>query len=234
MTYVKQSWIDSQTPVDKVHMDHIEDGVVLLDTGGAAAKGAANGYASLDAGGKVPVAQIPLTVVSYATTLPASPVDGQEAILVDSVTNPTCQWRFRWNAGSSSAYKWEFVGGHPSCQDLYADVIVTNAWTVMASPQFTVPRAGVYRARAYAQQVASGTGGGTIFTFGAGLTTDANGGTYTANAANAAASSALGLSPAMTSITCAAGNTICIWAHGGASGVHYYCRSLEVQPIRVS
>src|SRR6516164_9624771 len=56
----------------------------------------------------------PTLKIPYGTTLPASPVDGQEAILVDSITNPTYQWRLRYNAGSTSAYKWEFVGGPDS------------------------------------------------------------------------------------------------------------------------
>src|SRR5215831_7217940 len=50
---------------------------------------------------------------SYGTTLPSSPYDGQEAVLVDLATNPGYQWRFRYNAQSTSAYKWEFVGGSP-------------------------------------------------------------------------------------------------------------------------
>ena len=91
------SYIDGTTPLDAAHMNALQQKVE---------KGLANGYASLDASGKIPAAQIPLTVVCYGTTLPASPVDGQEAILVDSVTNPTYQWRFRYNAGSTSAYKW--------------------------------------------------------------------------------------------------------------------------------
>jgi len=66
--------------------------------------------------------------VAYGTSLPASPADGQEAILVDSTTNATYAWRFRYNAAASSPYKWEFVGGSP------------------ANPgnQFTCPRAGLY------------------------------------------------------------------------------------------
>ena len=38
-------------------------------------------------------------------------VDGQEAILVDNVANPIYQWRFRYNASSTSPFKWELVGG---------------------------------------------------------------------------------------------------------------------------
>jgi hypothetical protein len=67
VAYTKQSWTDNQTPVDKIHMDHIEDGLVTVDTGGAAAKGTANGYASLDAAGKVPIAQLPTYAGTYAS-----------------------------------------------------------------------------------------------------------------------------------------------------------------------
>lgn len=67
------------------------------------------------------------SISSYNTTLPGSPVDGQEAILVDSVTNPTYVWRLRYNAGSASAYKWEFIGG----TDYYA---VANVGAYAAIP----------------------------------------------------------------------------------------------------
>ena len=36
-----------------------------------------------------PATLIPLTGASYGTTLPVTPFDGQEHILVDSITNPT-------------------------------------------------------------------------------------------------------------------------------------------------
>lgn len=83
--------------------------------------------------------------VPLGTTLPASPVDGQEAILTDSLTNPTYSWRFRYNAGSSSAYKWEFVGGAS-----WYGAVITSESTSSASltdlatvgPQFSTPRAG--------------------------------------------------------------------------------------------
>jgi hypothetical protein len=87
---------------------------------------------------------------TYGTTLPGSPVDGQEAILVDSTTNPTYQWRFRYNVGSTSPYKWEFVGG----TDAYAEVntaettSASTTWLDLATvgPRIIVPRAGDYDA----------------------------------------------------------------------------------------
>jgi hypothetical protein len=84
---------------------------------------------------------------SYSTTLPASPVDGQEHILVDSITNPTWQWRFRYNAGSTSVYKWEFVGG--STITISGGSFTTptgpTGWLDGNGPSFSLPRAGTYK-----------------------------------------------------------------------------------------
>jgi hypothetical protein len=118
-SYAQQTWTDNVTPVDSAHMTHIEQGI-----GGA------------------------LAIPSYGTSLPASPVDGQRAVLVDSTTNPSYQWEFRYNAGSTSAYKWEYVGG----ADAYAQVAASettstyNTWVDLATPGplVTVPRAGDY------------------------------------------------------------------------------------------
>jgi len=89
--------------------------------------------------------------IPYGTSLPASPFDGQEAILVDSVTNPSYQWRFRFNAGSSSAYKWEFIGG-AAAFNLFATAetpLSVSAWTWCQTPgpDITVARAGDYFVR---------------------------------------------------------------------------------------
>jgi len=84
--------------------------------------------------------------ISYGTTLPGSPTDGQEAILVDSTTNPSYQWRFRWNAGSSSAYKWEYTGGAPVSYVNNTDYTstTTGAWIDLDGFGFSPPRSGDY------------------------------------------------------------------------------------------
>jgi len=86
--------------------------------------------------------------IGYATTLPGSPTDGQESILVDSLTVPTYQWRFRWNAGSANTDKWEYVGGTAAVTETpNADLLNANAvYTTIANagPSFALPRAGVY------------------------------------------------------------------------------------------
>ena len=92
------------------------------------------------------------TPPTYATTLPASPADGQQAILVDSTTSPTYQWLFRYNAGSSQTDKWEFVGGIPYHNSGNPNAVFNTGTQVAATGYYyftgmhmTVPRAGVYR-----------------------------------------------------------------------------------------
>lgn len=82
----------------------------------------------------------------YGTTLPGSPGDQQMAILVDSTTNPTYHWQFRYNAGNSTSYKWEFIGGK-SLRGALADISHANqtSYVMTNSPAATVaPVAGVY------------------------------------------------------------------------------------------
>lgn len=120
MTYVKQAWVDGVTPVDAAHMNHLEDGV--------------------EAAAAIP----------YGTTLPATPLDKQEAILVDSITNPNYQWRFRYNAGSTNAAKWEFIGGSILASaggSLLLTPTMTAPAVIPAGPTLTVPRTGPYYCR---------------------------------------------------------------------------------------
>jgi len=83
----------------------------------------------------------------YGTTLPASPVDGQEYTLVDSLTAPTYAWRFRYSTAISDAHKWVYIGGAPASSEVAAQE-TTNSGSYVAlttaGPSFTVPRAGIY------------------------------------------------------------------------------------------
>jgi hypothetical protein len=92
----------------------------------------------------------PLGAPGYATTFPANPVDGQETILVDSLTAPTFQWRLRYNAGATGANKWECVGATRAVAANGANEAIPWAgggvWvdTPTVGPSFVVPRAGRY------------------------------------------------------------------------------------------
>jgi len=157
MPYTPTAWADAVTPVNAVNLNKIEaaldgqdDRIVTLE-GRPVTPPVVNGQWLKGVGG-VPVwtalapADLP-AMVGYGTTLPASPVDGQEYILVDSLTNPTYQWRFRYNASSTSPYKWEFVGGAPLRSWVAASEATTSTPYVdlaTVGPSITAPRAGEY------------------------------------------------------------------------------------------
>jgi hypothetical protein len=184
------TFVDGTTPLNAANMNALQQKVE---------KGQANGYASLDGTTKVPVAQIPLTVVSYGTTLPASPVDGQEAILVDSVTSPSYTWRFRYNAGGGT-YKWEFVGGAPMTMAVDASQSTASATLVdlaTVGPSLTVPRAGIYSVQASCG-LAQGAGGPTYSAGFQVINTDIVANTMLNGAGAGWAGSAFGLSYSAT------------------------------------
>jgi len=179
----------------------------------------------------------PATPVTYSTSLPASPVDGQEAILVDSVTNPSYQWRFRWNAGSTSSYKWEFVGGVPQ----FAAGGNLNSYTgsaltpLSSGPNVPIVRAGeylvglgifmqnqsgvagAYNLNAQLFKSAGTVGVGQVLSF---VTTGTFGG---------------GLIYADQRLTLAAGDSLNINVGGSAStSSSFSLGQIKVQPVRVS
>ena len=104
------------------------------------------------------VTQPKITTRSLSLGPPPNPADGDIWIARDVDANGT-RWQFQYNAGSSSAYKWEFIGG----SDLVAYTASLNstpsgAWTYDAShPALTLARAGDYVVRFGAAR--AGTGG---------------------------------------------------------------------------
>jgi hypothetical protein len=115
------------------------------------------------------MAQTDLPLTPYATTLPASPFHGQEAILVDSVTAPTYQWLFRYNANNTTAYKWEFIGGSPMFAGPMGSVTLATSQTtgidITGGPVLTVLRAGIYRYTFGALVYNAGTFTGAYLTY---------------------------------------------------------------------
>lgn len=84
--------------------------------------------------------------IAYVTSLPVSPYDGQIIYYQADAANGIV-WQLRYNSGSSSSYKWEFVGG-----GTLTSLIETNEQYVgaaygaltTAGPLVTVPLAGDY------------------------------------------------------------------------------------------
>jgi hypothetical protein len=126
-----------------------------------------------------------VTAALYSAGPPANPTDGDEwvALAVDtgnlSTTNGTV-WRFRYNAQSSSAYKWEAVGQQ---QPVYGEIdasegTATTSYTDLSTvgPSITVARAGDYDITIGAN-ISPNTGLGTLqvsFAWGANAAADAD------------------------------------------------------------
>lgn len=79
----------------------------------------------------------------YVTSLPSSPVDGQEVYYVVDSSNKVI-WHMRYNAGSGSSYKWESVGGSPYISNQGGGTVSSGNPANLSGPSFTLPRAGDY------------------------------------------------------------------------------------------
>jgi hypothetical protein len=84
------------------------------------------------------------TTTTSGTIFPTSPADGNIFVYLADATNGV-NWTFKYNAGSASSFKWEFIGG-PS---LYAEVTTGEARTNAAygalttsGPAIALPFAG--------------------------------------------------------------------------------------------
>jgi hypothetical protein len=87
--------------------------------------------------------------VPRVLTLPLAPSDGDECIFVADAANGV-MWRLKYNAGSASPYKWEFIGG-----SVMRSYVVTpekhtqnNTWGNLPTdgPSVMPPLAGEYEA----------------------------------------------------------------------------------------
>jgi hypothetical protein len=83
--------------------------------------------------------------VTYSTTPPANPNDGDQWILP---ADPTAgvNWRFCFNASSASAYRWEFIGGPSLAAGPAGSMTVTTTTLtdLTGGPTRTLARAGDY------------------------------------------------------------------------------------------
>lgn len=83
---------------------------------------------------------------SLVTALPGAPANGDECILVDSVSAPTYAWHLKY-VSAATTYKWYCIGGTPAKTEVQAaQTTASGAYTDLATngPDFTVPVAGDY------------------------------------------------------------------------------------------
>lgn len=88
------------------------------------------------------------TTSDFSAGPPSNPSTGDIWIASNVDTNGT-RWQFQYNAGSSSTYKWEFIGGAPVYVKVDTFETGTTAWGGMqdlatVGPSFTCARAGDY------------------------------------------------------------------------------------------
>jgi hypothetical protein len=86
------------------------------------------------------------SALGVTNTLPPNPVDGQECYYLADATNGIV-WHLKYRAASTSAYKWEYVGGSHLRSDIDTDestASTTYAALATAGPSITVPLAGDY------------------------------------------------------------------------------------------
>jgi len=166
------------------------------------------------------------------TSLPASPVDGQECILCDSLSAPTYQWHLKYVAAKASN-KWVFIGGPPKIA-VVATAEATSSATFVAlataGPSFTIPVAGDYIITV-GSLINPGATVGSIHSYDIGATgaVDANGAQWTGN------TSWLG-TPMKTNFHqgLAAGTAIVSkYRNQTAAAATYSGRTLTVQPVAV-
>ena len=109
----------------------------------------------------------PPTAIVPATTLPSTPTDGQQAILVDSTTTPNYAWLLQWSA---TAAKWFYLGGSPlrnSNDGAQASAAANGVWGSAGGMAITLPRAGTYDIRFGG--MSGGQGSGTTSWMGFGV-----------------------------------------------------------------
>lgn len=83
---------------------------------------------------------------SVVTALPATPFDGQEVYFVADAANGV-KWHLRYNAGSSSTHKWEYLGGPNMISRVDTDETYTSTagFTLAPTPdRLTFPLSGDY------------------------------------------------------------------------------------------
>jgi hypothetical protein len=89
------------------------------------------------------------STTTAGTIFPTSPADGNIFIYLADATNGV-NWAFKYNAGSASTYKWEFIGGPPILATVETDETTTStSYTDLSTtgPTVTIARAGNYYVR---------------------------------------------------------------------------------------
>lgn len=173
----------------------------------------------------------------YSTSFPTTGLfDGMEVTIVDSISNPGYIWHFRYNAGSSSAYKWEFIGGSPIRAEITTSETTTStSYTALttAGPTITVPFNGTYIVTITAEVANSTSGGAAAMSYDIGATGASEADRIIAVAGSANAIFTLYREKGKADLV-AGNNLTSKYRAGGAGGTATFLnRRMHLIPIRV-
>lgn len=172
------------------------------------------------------------------TSLPVLPSDGQEVYFVADDANGVL-WHLRYNAGSSSPYKWERVGG-PGIRAYDATRVFVGGDGFLYDPatgntktdlKLTLPLAGEYRVTVEAMLTNDTTGQTCLASYDVGATaySEAWGDYHYPPVANQKKRAR-----AAASHTVAAGTVLTYRGGPSGSGIQYHSyRALLAEPVRV-
>jgi hypothetical protein len=100
--------------------------------------------------------------VPLVSSLPTSPVDGQEIDYLADTTGGVI-WRLRYRTASASSYKWEYVGGSEMVRNQTGDAGTISTGSFVeppGSPTLTLPLSGDYFITVFGQFSRTGAGVG--------------------------------------------------------------------------
>jgi len=172
-----------------------------------------------------------VTMPTYGTTLPASPVDGQEHVLVDSVAAPTYQLRFRYNAQNTGTNKWEFIGGSgPHIESGAGWPMTGDSQWHQFGPTITVPRPGLWRFTG----MIWGTTGANAGNVAVGVCVAGAAPTFNGGQTSVPASAWFSLTHFERALTLAGGNTVAMGYYATAAAMNISVDSFTLTPVAIS
>jgi microcystin-dependent protein len=181
------------------------------------------------------------TPPQYVTSLPSSPIDGQEIYYAADATNGVI-WHLRYRSGSSSSYKWEFVGGGSLTNAVLTSQSTTSLSSVDLStvgPSVTPPLAGDYIIRwgcIATPSTSALTVAAMVIGFGGSYPADGNAGTQWVATSQFANTTTSRISIASEDVKTALSASTLIRARyyqNQAGGASFANRFLTVTPVRV-
>jgi hypothetical protein len=162
--------------------------------------------------------------------------DGMEQILVDSLTAPTYEWRFRYNASATSTYKWEFVGGAdlfigiPTDETCFGDGGTYDLAT--PGPVWVPPRAGIYQVSANCACYSTTSANGVMFIGNAGSVITESATNIFSRVVTTNFTTPTAMSVAQAVMTWTSGD-IRMKYQGSAGTMHFRSRWMRISPVRV-